>query len=144
MRKAIDIYGDKEHITEVNAKYVFFRFPDGSQDRLKVRKQDLIEVYQWINEEMNFYRRMYEEVKQLYESEKERFDKIRHYYSDEEIHEACLKNRFASIDMGISNEKYKEDWNQISGKWKVASNANDKYWKLYMLAENIKGTINSL
>ena len=77
----------------------------------------------------------------MYESEKEKFDKTRHYYSDEEIHEACLKNRFASIDMGISNEKYKEDWHRISGKWSVASKANDRYWKLYKLAEQIKSVI---
>ena len=33
MREAISIYGDKEHITEVNKSYEFFTFPDGSQDR---------------------------------------------------------------------------------------------------------------
>ena len=104
MREAISIYGDKEHITEVNKTYVFFTFPDGSQDRKKSRKQDLQEVLEWVNGELYFYNRMYEEVKQMYESEKEKFDKTRHYYSDEEIHEACLKNRFASIDMGISNK----------------------------------------
>lgn len=141
MRKAIDIYGDKEHITEVNAKYVFFKFPDGSQDRLKSRKQDLQEVYKWVNEEMYFYNRMYEEVHQMYELEKERFDRTRHYYSDEEIHNACLKNRFANIDMEISNEKYKEDWHYISGGRKVGTRANDKYWRLYKLAEEIKNVL---
>ena len=141
MREAISIYGDKEHITEVNKTYVFFTFPDGSQDRKKSRKQDLQEVFEWVKGELYFYNRMYEEAKQMYESEKEKFDKIRHYYSDEEIHEACLKNRFASIDMGISNEKYKEDWHRISGKWSVASKANDRYWKLYKLAEQIKSAI---
>lgn len=142
MRKVIDIYGDKEYITEVNVKYVFFRFPDGSQDRRRSRKQDLQEVYKWVNEEMYFYHRMYEEVHRMYELEKERFDRTRHYYSDEEIHNACLKNRFASIDMGISNEKYKEDWHYISGKGKVATRANDKYWRLYKLAEEIKSVLN--
>lgn len=78
----------------------------------------------------------------MYELEKERFDRTRHYYSDEEIHNACLKNRFASIDMGISNEKYKEDWHYISGKGKVATRANDKYWRLYKLAEEIKSVLN--
>ena len=27
MREAISIYGDKEHITQVNKSYVFFTFP---------------------------------------------------------------------------------------------------------------------
>ena len=141
MREAISIYGDKEHITEVNKTYVFFTFPDGSQDRKKSRKQDLQEVFEWVKGELYFYNRMYEEAKQMYESEKEKFDKTRHYYSDEEIHEACLKNRFASIDMGISNEKYKEDWHRISGKWSVGNNANERYWKLYKLAEQIKSVL---
>ena len=35
MREAISIYGDKEHITEVNKTYVFFKFTDGSKDRHK-------------------------------------------------------------------------------------------------------------
>lgn len=144
MREAVSIYGDKEHITEVNKSYVFFTFPDGNQDRKKSRKQDLIEVFEWIKGELYFYNRMYEEVKRTYESEKERFDKTRHYYSDEEIHEACLKNRFASIDMGISNKRYIEEWNQISGKLSIASKANDRYWRLYKLAEQIKSTLNVL
>ena len=104
MREAISIYGDKEHITEVNKTYVFFTFPDGSQDRKKSRKQDLQEVLEWVNGELYFYNRMYEEVKQMYESEK-------------------------------------EDWHRISGKWSVASKANDRYWKLYKLAEQIKNVI---
>ena len=141
MREAISIYGDKEYITEVNKSYVFFTFPDGSQDRKKSRKQELQEVFEWLNTEMYFYNRMYEDAKQIYETEKEKFDKTRHYYSDEEIHEACLKNRFASIDMGISNKRYVEDWNRISGKFEIASKANDKYWKLYKIATQIKSVI---
>lgn len=141
MRKAISIYGDKEHITNVNKTYVFFTFPDGSQDRKKSREQDLQEVFEWVKGELYFYNRMYEEVRQMYESEKKKFDNTRHYYSEEEIQEACLKNRFASIDMRISNEKYNKEWHLISGKLSVANKANDKYWKLYNLAEQIKSAI---
>ena len=43
--------------------------------------------------------------------------------------------------MGISNEKYKEDWHRISGKRSVASKANDRYWKLYKLAEQVKSVL---
>lgn len=144
MRAVVSIFGDKEHITEVNKSYVFFTFPDGRQDRKKSRKQDLQEVFEWLKGELYFYNRMYEEAKQMYETEKERFDKTRHYYSDEEIHEACLENRFASIDMGISNERYEEDRNRISGKWSVAQKANDRYWRLYKLAEQIKSVLSTI
>ena len=57
-------------------------------------------------------------------------------YSGREGHE-----RFASIDMGISNKKYEEDWHRISGKLSDASKANDRYWKLYKLAEQIKSVL---
>lgn len=144
MRKAVDIYGDKEHITEVNASYVFFTFPDGSQDRLKSRKADLIEVYKWVGEEMSFWHRMYEETYQLYKSEKERFDRGRHYFTEEEIHEANKKNHFAYIDMEISNKYYLRDSNYISGKGEMAFYANDKYWKYVKLAHQINNAINKL
>ena len=142
--REISIYGDKEHITEVNKTYVFFTFPDGRQGRKKSQKQDLQKVLEWVNGELYFYNRMYEEVSHIYESEKEKFDKTRHYYSEEEIQEACLKNRFASIDMRISNEKYMEDCQRILGKLSVASKANDRYWKLYNLAKQIKSAIEYL
>ncbi len=144
MRKAIDIYGDKEHITGVNTKYVFFRFPDGSQDRLKSRKQDFIDVLEWMRAEMRFYDRMRDEVVAIYETEKEEFDKTKHYYSDEEIHEACLKDRFASIDMGLSNERYKTEWNRISGKYDIAIKAGDRYWKLYKIAKQLENAIGAM
>lgn len=144
MREAIDIYGDKEYITEVNTKYVFFRFPDGGQDRLKSRKQDLISVLEWIHGEMDFYNRMYNEVKTIYETEKEKFDKTKHYYSDEEIHEACRKNRFANIDMELSNENYKTEWNRISGKCDISSKASDRYWKLYRIAKQLENSIKAM
>lgn len=144
MRKAIDIYGDKEHITEVNTKYVFFRFPDGSQDRLKSRKQDLIDVLEWARTEMRFYDRMRNEVVAIYETEKEKFDKTKHYYSDEEIHEACCKDRFANIDMELSNENYKREWNRISGKYDIAAKAGDRYWKLYEITKQLENSIGAM
>lgn len=141
MRNPISIYGDKEYITSVNAKYVFFKFPDGNEDRIRSRKQDLVDVLEWLHTEMYFYNRMYNETRVIYDAEKEKFDKTRHYYSDEEIHATCLKNRFASIDMGLSNEHYKREWDRISGKFEVASKASDKYWRLYRIASQIESAI---
>ena len=144
MREAISIYGDKEYILSVNREYVFFKFPDGNECRVKSRKKDLIDVFEWIHTEMYFYNRMYNETKAIYNAEKEKFDKTRHYYSDEEIHAACLKSRFASIDMGLSNEQYKREWDRISGKFDVASKASDKYWRLYRIASQIECAIKTM
>lgn len=144
MRKAINIYADKEYITEVNKTYVFFKFPDGSQDHLKSQKNELIEVYKWIGEEMRFYDRMYRESHQIYEEKSERFKNNRHYYTDDEIKEACKTNHFAYISMELSNEKYKEDWHEIYGKVELTSYAMDKYWKLYNLSVKIRNVVHEL
>lgn len=141
MRQKFDIYGDKEHITQVNVKYVFFRFSDGTEGRIKPQKKELQEVLKWLNDEMAFYHRMYEEIHKNYEIEKEEFDKTQHFYSEEEIHAACLKNRFANIDMELSNKNYLEKWHHISGRRHLAQQANDKYWKLYKVAAQIKNVL---
>ena len=144
MRTAVSIYGDKEYITGVSRVYVFFTFPDGSQDRLKPNKVDLKELYEWVTSEMEFYHRMYEELYESYTKRKEIFDKSRHFYSKEEIDAACRKDRFANIGMETSNENWKADWNNIMGVsdecWKI----NDKYWKYYKLAAQIKAAYESL
>ena len=125
-------------------KFVFFALPDGSEGRILSKKEELREVLKWFKEEMYFYNRMYTEVESEYNVEKEIFQKSHHYYSDEEIHEACLQNRFAEIGMRISNEHYLEKWHRISGRWIVASRANDKYWKLYKVAAQIETVLKTM
>ena len=144
METSISIYGDKEYITQITRTYVFFRFPNGSQDRLKVNKEDLKELYNWVTSEMEFYHRMYEELHKSYEKQKEVFDSSRHFYSEDEISAACKKNTFAYIKMEISNENWLRDCNKIMGVsdecWKI----NDKYWKYYRLTNQIKAAYESL
>lgn len=142
MREAVSIYGDKERITQVSRSYVFFTFPDGSQDRMKINKTDLKELYEWVKSEMDFYHRMYQELNNEYDKQKEKFDKIYHYYSKGEIKEACKRDRFANIEMEIKNEEYQRRWNKIAGLGEEAERVNDKYWKYYRLAAQIKSACN--
>lgn len=144
MREAISIYRDKEYITQVNKAYVFFKFPDGSQDRKKSRKQDLVEIYEWYKEEMQFYDRMHRELSEEYYKRKERFEKTHHYYTEEEIHAACLENRFANIDMEISNKYYLEDHYRISGILDMSIKMFNKYQKFYTITIQIQNVINTL
>lgn len=130
----INIYGDK-NIISVNSKHI-------NESNKKIsQKQDLADVLEWLHAEMQFYNRMYNETNAMYETEKEIFDKTRHYYSDEEIYAACLKDRFAGIDMALSNERYKSEWNKISRKLNVARMASDKYWKLHKIEEQIQNAL---
>lgn len=143
MRKAETVYGDKEFITQVNRKYVFFNF-NGSQDRLPARLHDLKEFFEWLKEEIVFYERMRYELHESYEKQKEEFDSTRHFYSDEEITEACKRDRFASIDMGIRNKYYLEDWHKIVGIGNESSRVLDKLEKLRKLLAQTKAAINEL
>lgn len=143
MRKATNIYDDKEYITSINAEYVFFRFPDGSQDQLLLKQQHtyLSMLYDWLVAELKFYERMYTEIKQMYKSEEEEFKKTRHYYSTEEMNKANIKNRFASITLELENKKYIEEWNNILGKADIASDAYNRYLKFSELSRDIKKVI---
>lgn len=138
MREAISIYGDKEYVTQVSQSYVFFTFPDGNQDKKKVNKADLKELYEWVRSEIVFYNRMYQELHNEYEKQKEQFDRVYHYYSEEEIKEACKRDRFAYINMEIRNRERAREWGYVAGIGKEADRINDKYWKYYKLATQIE------
>lgn len=143
MRKAETVYGDKEFITQVNRKYVFFNF-NGSQDRLPARLHDLKEFFEWLKEEIVFYERMRHELHESYEKQKEKFDSTRHFYSEEEIIEACRKDRFANIDMEIKNKYYLEDWHKIVGIGNESSRVLYKLERLRKLLAQTKAAINEL
>lgn len=143
MRKAETVYGDKEFITQVNRKYVFFNF-NGSQDRLPARLHDLKEFSEWLKEEIVFYNRMRYELHESYEKQKEKFDATRHYYGEEEIIEACRKDRFANIDMEIKNKYYLEDWHKIVGIGNESSRVLYKLERLRKLLAQTKAAINEL
>lgn len=134
MRKAASIYGDKEYIEYVDKEYVVFVFQDGTRDKLKTRKSELQQVCEWYRDETQFYYRVYTEISDFYSKEKKKFLASHHYYDDEEIKKACQKNRFANIDMEISNSEYLRKWNGISGihntameMWHKYSNVSKKY-----------------
>lgn len=141
----MNIYENKKYITSVNERYVFFKLPDGDEYKTHLEKKALIDVLEWLHTEMDFYNRMHNEIKELYDSEKEMFIKTEHYYSEEEImHAACFKNRFSVIDMEMSNEKYIRTWDRILGKFEIVPKASVKYLTLYKIASQIENVIKTM
>lgn len=138
MKQNALILRDKEFISNVNSKYTFFVFPDGRQYQTRSDKQELSEVYQWLLEEMTFYRRMHEELQKAYEREKAAFDGSSHFYTEEEIYHA---NLYTKAEMEVSNEKYRTEWGKITGKGDAAVKASGKYWQLYKLAKQIQNVV---
>lgn len=143
MRKAINIYGDKEYITNVTTEYVTFTFPDGSRDTLKTRKSDLQQTLEWYKDEMHFYDRMGREASRI---GRERHEKLneRHFYSKEELMKLVKKDRFAYIDMEYSNNEYIRESGRISGIYKVSEYANDKFWSMHRIITQIQKVLNAL
>lgn len=144
MRKAISIYGDKEYITHVGADYVRFRFPDGSGDTLKTKKEELRQTYEWYDAEVKYCYRAHQEILEIYHKNVEQFNKSHRYYSEEEIKAACKTNRFADIDMKMSNAHYLKDWDQIYGMHLVASEFLRKYEKHVAILYQISKVLNAM
>lgn len=55
-------------VSEVNTKYIFFKFSDGTQDRKAVNKNDLKELYSDVCEKISHYEFMIQECKTVYNS----------------------------------------------------------------------------
>lgn len=144
MRKAASIYGDKEYIEYVDKEYVVFVFPDGTRDKLKTRKSELQQVCEWYRDETQFYYRAYTEISDFHSKEKKKFLASHHYYDDEEIKKACQKNRFANIDMEISNSEYLRKWNGISGIHNTATEMWHKYSNVAKKYRQIIKVINAM
>lgn len=143
MRKAVSILGDKEYITNITQKYVFFRFSDGNQDRLKINESELKELYDWVISERKFYGRMSDELSMSYNKQRKLLEQ-KHYYTQEEIQTACKKHRFANIDMEIRNKEYMKESYKISGINAEIEKINNKYWKYINLTRQIQAALKHL
>ena len=62
-KKSIDVFADKQYITQIGKEYIHFKFADGSQDRKTASRKEIALVLPWLQSEMNFYDRMWQENK---------------------------------------------------------------------------------
>ena len=143
MRKAIDIYGDKEYITNVTKDYVTFIFSDGERDKLKSRKADLIQVLEWYKNEMKFWDRMRAELRKRYNDTHTYLEETCKYYTEDEI-KAVGRDFNAMYNMKSSNKELKTRYDKCFAVGEEATRASDKYWEYYKIARQIESAINAM
>ena len=136
-KKSIDVFADKQYITQIGKEYIHFKFADGSQDRKAASRKEIALVLPWLKGEMNFYDRMWQELLEEQDRQRKAFDLSHHYYTEDEMKEAERREHLSSISMKVSNDDYiREVW-RINGiyqhKWMALY---DKYYKLYTQACN--------
>jgi hypothetical protein len=143
MKRTFDMYLDKEYVTGVNVKYTFYHFPEG-EDRKNTKIEDLEILHEWLVSELQFYDRMCNELRASYYTQKEDFERTHHWYTQEEMHEAALKNRLSVLDLEFSNKRYDEERHRLNGILREYRRIHDKYWKLYRLNEQAKQILRTL
>ena len=136
-------------VSEVNAKYIFFHFPDGTQDRKIVNKNDLKELYIDICNNMKSYDFMKEECEKVKEQLRLESDSLNSVIQGYEKYIA-EHQEIPSIRRGLDNVCFNLEYaikNQrelnykISGVNKAWSHASDNYWKLYKLQKQIENVL---
>ncbi len=141
-KKSIDVFADKQYITQIGKEYIHFKFADGSRDSKKTSRKEIALILPWLQSEMNFYDRMWQELSDEQDRQRKAFDLSHHYYTEDEMKEAERREHLSSISMKVSNDDYiREVW-RINGicqhKWMALY---DKYYKLYTQACNASRSV---
>ena len=86
-KKSIDVFADKQYITQIGKEVMHFKFADGSQDSKVVSRKEIALVLPWLQSEMNFYDRMSREMREEAEKQRKAFESCYHFYTEEEMEE---------------------------------------------------------
>ena len=109
---------DVQSVSEVNNRFIFYR-----DDRHETANRDkLFDVYKAAREDFRFYDRMYNELSEMIDTEREKM-RSRECPSREQIDAA---NLFDAIELKLKRQYFIEDTNKISGIYKALSQAHLK------------------
>jgi len=137
---------DINEVTQVNTSYIFFHFPDGTQDRKTVDTRELKHLYNDVTENMKHYDFMKEECEKVRESIKTERQKLENTmneyrsYIESNKNDPSIRRNLHGVcySLEFTTQKYRELSHEISGINKTWSYANDTYWKLYNLQKQIE------
>ena len=82
----IDILENKQYITDINSKWTFFKFPNGKEDRVATNIKLTDDLLDYFRNEYRFYKRMYEELKDISDKKRKEVDKLPRHTEEEIIH----------------------------------------------------------
>ena len=137
---------DIKEVSQVNNKYIFFVFSDGTQDRKTVDINELKYLYNDVTEKMKmldftvkYNRDCYENAKQevtILEKIIEGYEK----YIEENKSDPMVRRGLHDVCYSLTATENKR--NEISresfGMSHVATKASDEYWRLYKLQKQIE------
>ena len=136
-------------VSEVNTKYIFFLFSDGTQDRKTVNKNDLKELYNDVCENVKHYEFMIQECKTVYNSingECEKIEEVIKGYEkfiennqNDPMVRRGLHNVCSSLEW--ENKKQRELFYNRSGVVQTKHYAINKCDRLYKLQRDIESVL---
>ena len=109
---------DTQSISEVNKRFIFYR--DNHHET--ANRDKLFDVYKAARDEFRFYDRMYNELSEMIDTEREKM-RSRECPSREQIDAA---NLFDAIELKLKRQYFIEDTNKISGIYKALSQTHLK------------------
>lgn len=77
-----------KNVTSVNQNYIFFRTPEGKEERVKTTKEFCKEFMKFCDEEMDFYARAKQNAFSFLEETKTKIEKVYPFPDEEELKNA--------------------------------------------------------
>jgi hypothetical protein len=136
-------------VTQVNASFIFFHFPDGTQDRKTVDIRELKHLYTEICENMKHYEFMKMENNKISNNIQEEYDKLDNTilgykaYIEKNQDNSSIRRGLHDVcyQLEVVQKKQSELAIQKSGVNIAWSYAMEKYWKLYTLKKQIENVL---
>lgn len=136
-------------VSEVNTKYIFLKFSDGTQDRKTINKNDLKELYTDVCQKVSHYEFMIQECKIVYNSinvECEKLEEIIKCYEkfiENNQKDPMVLRGLHSVCSSLEweNKKQRELFYNRSGVGQTMQYSRNKCDKLQKLQKNIESVL---
>lgn len=132
------------NVTGCNKSWIHIN-NNGDQKSIKANEERLREILRVTAENEVFYGRMWDEIKGLYEREKEKVERQYHFITDEMIKEAFNRSRKEGLDLSwrkdSNNEECIRQYSGASGIFIGARYASEHRIEAHKLKEQAKGAL---
>jgi len=136
------------NVTECNSSYIHLN-NEGKQESKKATVELLRKVLNIASKDLEFYDRMQEELKALYERRKAEVERKYHWITDEMVKAAYQESSKKGFELSVSkdsnNEECTRKFGEVFGIYEGVRFSSDRYWearKLKVQAENaLKGRV---
>ena len=132
------------NVTGCNKSWIHIN-NNGEQKSIKANEERLREILRVAAENEVFYGRMWDEIKELYEREKEKVERRYHFITDEMIKEAFNRSQKEGLDLSwrkdSNNEECIRKYSGAFGIFTGARYASERGIEAHKLKEQAKGAL---